>query len=62
MSALIIYKKQVLRPFKSYLFHSATAVAILDEVKNSGKISENEFPKVVGRISFFVNAGNAIHY
>ena len=44
-------------PVQELSFSLATAVAILDEVKNSGPISESEFPKVVGRISFFVNAG-----
>ena len=44
-------------PVQELSFSLATAVAILDEVKNSGTISESEFPKVVGRISFFVNAG-----
>ena len=44
-------------PVQELSFSLATAVAILDEVKNSGTISENEFPRVVGRISFFVNAG-----
>ncbi|MCW2832755.1 MAG: protein meaA [Nocardioides sp.] len=34
-----------------------TAIAVLDQVKNSGQVSEDDFEKVVGRISFFVNAG-----
>ena len=44
-------------PVQELSFSLATAIAILDEVKNSETISESEFPKVVGRISFFVNAG-----
>ena len=44
-------------PVQELSYSLATAVAILDEVKNSETISESEFPKVVGRISFFVNAG-----
>ena len=35
----------------------ATAIAILDRVKASGQVPEADFPEVVGRISFFVNAG-----
>ena len=35
----------------------ATATAILDEVRGSGQVPEADFGKVVGRISFFVNAG-----
>ena len=35
----------------------ATATAILDEVRASGQVAEADFGKVVGRISFFVNAG-----
>src|SRR6185312_5052366 len=31
--------------------------AVLDEVKNSGEVSPEEFPQVLSRISFFVNAG-----
>jgi (2R)-ethylmalonyl-CoA mutase len=32
-------------------------VAVLDEVKGSGEVSDEDFPRVVGAISFFVNAG-----
>jgi len=35
----------------------ATAIGVLDAVKATGRIPEAEFGKVVGRISFFVNAG-----
>src|SRR6202046_4177913 len=35
----------------------ATAIGVLDGVRDSGKIEESELPAVVGRISFFVNAG-----
>jgi (2R)-ethylmalonyl-CoA mutase len=44
-------------PVQELSFALATAVAVLDDVKASGAIAENEFPQVVGRISFFVNAG-----
>ena len=35
----------------------STAIAVLDEVKARGQVSEEDFPRVFGRISFFVNAG-----
>ncbi|MBX2831880.1 MAG: protein meaA [Rhodospirillales bacterium] len=35
----------------------ATAIAVLDSVRDSGQVPEEDFAKVVGRISFFVNAG-----
>jgi len=34
-----------------------TAIAVLDAVRDSGQVPEEDFAKVVGRISFFVNAG-----
>jgi (2R)-ethylmalonyl-CoA mutase len=34
-----------------------TAIAVLDSVRESGQVDEADFGKVVGRISFFVNAG-----
>ncbi len=45
------------RPVQELAFALATAIAVLDEVKASGDVAEEDFPKVVGRISFFVNAG-----
>ena len=38
-------------------FALATAIAVLDTVKASGEVSAKAFGEVVGRISFFVNAG-----
>jgi ethylmalonyl-CoA mutase len=38
-------------------FALATAIAVLDTVKASGEVSAKTFGEVVGRISFFVNAG-----
>jgi len=35
----------------------ATAVTVLDHVRESGQVPPERFPEVVGRISFFVNAG-----
>ncbi|MGC2409366.1 MAG: protein meaA [Methyloceanibacter sp.] len=44
-------------PTQELAFALATAEAVLDEVKNSGEVSEEEFPHLLGRVSFFVNAG-----
>jgi len=44
-------------PVQELSFALATACAILDEVKASGTFSSDEFGEIVGRISFFVNAG-----
>jgi len=44
-------------PVQELAFALATAVAVLDRVKASGEVPEAEFGAVVGRISFFVNAG-----
>ncbi len=44
-------------PVQEIAFALSNAVAILDAVRDSGKVDTNQFGKVVGRISFFVNAG-----
>jgi (2R)-ethylmalonyl-CoA mutase len=44
-------------PVQELSYALATAVAILDMVKKSGQVSEEDFGEVVGRISFFLNAG-----
>ncbi len=44
-------------PVQELSYALATAIAVLDAVKASGAVSPHEFPQVVGRISFFVNAG-----
>ena len=44
-------------PVQELSFALATAIAVLDAVKASGEVSDHEFPQIVGRISFFVNAG-----
>ena len=44
-------------PEQELAYALATAIAVLDTVKASGAISDADFPGVVGRISFFVNAG-----
>jgi ethylmalonyl-CoA mutase len=38
-------------------FALATAIAVLDHVRDSGGVDAKAFAEVVGRISFFVNAG-----
>jgi len=44
-------------PTQELAFALCTAIAVLDAVKDSGQVSPEDFEKVVGRISFFVNAG-----
>ncbi len=44
-------------PVQELSFALATAIAVLDTVKARGIIPDEDFPKAVGRISFFVNAG-----
>jgi (2R)-ethylmalonyl-CoA mutase len=38
-------------------FALANAACVLDAVRATGRIGDEEFPAVVGRVSFFVNAG-----
>jgi ethylmalonyl-CoA mutase len=44
-------------PVQELAFALATAIAVLDTVKESGQVEASAFGEVVGRISFFVNAG-----
>jgi (2R)-ethylmalonyl-CoA mutase len=44
-------------PVQELAYALATAIAVLDTVKTSGEVSQEKFGEVVGRISFFVNAG-----
>jgi ethylmalonyl-CoA mutase len=44
-------------PVQELAYALATAVAVLDAVKAAGDVDEKKFGEVVGRISFFVNAG-----
>jgi ethylmalonyl-CoA mutase len=44
-------------PTQELAYALSTAIAILDAVKASGQIPQDRFQAVVGRISFFVNAG-----
>jgi (2R)-ethylmalonyl-CoA mutase len=44
-------------PVQELAYALAIAQAVLDTVKASGEVSDEDFAQVVGRISFFVNAG-----
>ncbi|MDT7772869.1 MAG: ethylmalonyl-CoA mutase, partial [Pseudonocardiales bacterium] len=44
-------------PVQEIAYSLATAIAVLDAVRDSGQVRTEEFGKVVARISFFVNAG-----
>ncbi|MDQ0376956.1 protein meaA [Amycolatopsis thermophila] len=44
-------------PTQEVAYALSTAVAVLDAVRDSGQVEPRDMPKVVGRISFFVNAG-----
>src|SRR5512134_861037 len=44
-------------PVQEIAYALSTAIAVLDEVKARGQVADDDFPKVFGRISFFVNAG-----
>ncbi|MGO8876002.1 MAG: protein meaA [Acidimicrobiales bacterium] len=44
-------------PVQEVAYALSTAIAVLDAVRDSGQVPASEMPQVVGRISFFVNAG-----
>jgi ethylmalonyl-CoA mutase len=44
-------------PKQELAYALCTAIAVLDAVRDSGQVDAAEFGRVVGRISFFVNAG-----
>ncbi len=44
-------------PVQEIAFSLATAIDVLDAVKESGQVSPDQFDQVFGSISFFVNAG-----
>jgi (2R)-ethylmalonyl-CoA mutase len=44
-------------PVQEIAYALATACAVLDAVRESGQVEPENFPEVVGRLSFFVNAG-----
>ena len=44
-------------PVQEIAYSLSNAMAVLDAVRARGQVSEEDFPRVFGRISFFVNAG-----
>jgi ethylmalonyl-CoA mutase len=44
-------------PVQELAYGLANAIAVLDAVRESGQVDESAFPEVVGRISFFMDAG-----
>jgi (2R)-ethylmalonyl-CoA mutase len=44
-------------PTQELAYALCTAIAVLDQVRAAGQVDEEDFEKVVGRISFFVNSG-----
>ncbi len=44
-------------PVEEVAYALATAIDVLDAVRASGQVDDDDFPAVVGRFSFFVNAG-----
>src|SRR5437016_10479189 len=44
-------------PVQELAYALATAIGVLDAVRESGQVEADDFPQVVGRISFFCNAG-----
>ena len=44
-------------PTQELAYALVTAIGVLDAVKATGRVPDKDFGKVVGRISFFVNAG-----
>jgi (2R)-ethylmalonyl-CoA mutase len=44
-------------PVQETAYALATAIAVLDAVRGRGDLAEDALPRVVGRISFFLNAG-----
>ncbi|WP_370618606.1 protein meaA [Mumia sp. Pv 4-285] len=44
-------------PVQELAYALSTAITVLDAVRDAGQVPPEEFEKVVGRISFFVNAG-----
>ncbi|MGO9836960.1 MAG: protein meaA [Polyangiaceae bacterium] len=44
-------------PVQEIAYAAAAGLAVLDATKAAGQVAPDDFPEVVGRISFFVNAG-----
>ena len=47
-------------PVQELAFALATATAVLDAVRDAGQVPDAKFTQVVGRVSFFVNAGTRL--
>ena len=45
------------KPVQEIAYSMATAIDVLDAVRESGQVSDDDFGQVFGSISFFVNAG-----
>jgi ethylmalonyl-CoA mutase len=44
-------------PVLEVAYALANAITVLDAVKNTGRVGDDDFPRLVGRISFFCNSG-----
>jgi len=44
-------------PHQEIAYTLANAIAVLDAVRATGRVAEEDFERIVGRISFFCNAG-----
>jgi (2R)-ethylmalonyl-CoA mutase len=44
-------------PVQELAYTLATSIAVMDALKASGQVPDAELPQVIGRLSFFVNAG-----
>jgi len=44
-------------PVQEIAYAFATAIGVIDAVRDSGKVSDEDIPQMVSRISFFVNSG-----
>jgi (2R)-ethylmalonyl-CoA mutase len=44
-------------PVQEIAYALSNAIAVLDAVRERGQVADEDFPRVFGRISFFVNAG-----
>ncbi|MCL4435038.1 MAG: protein meaA [Actinobacteria bacterium] len=44
-------------PSQEVAYALANAIDVLDAVNRSGQVNDDDFPRVVGRMSFFVNSG-----
>ena len=45
-------------PVQEIAYAFATAIGVIDAVRDSGKVSDEDIPQMVSRISFFVNSGS----